>query len=297
MSPIEKVTIVGAGTMGLQISLITAAAGYTVWVYDISPEAIAKCRERHRMIIEKGYFQALLKNIDTENLLSTICYTGDMLEAVVEADLINESAPENLELKRYLHREFEKICPAHSILTTNTSSLLASRIDSVLEKPERFAAMHFHSGMTPLVDIMCGSKTSDTTVDVLSAFVRSLGLRPMIMQKEKAGYLFNTMLISHLLSALSLAARGFGTPHDIDRAWMMVTGMGYGPFGSMDAIGLDVSYEIAQNPDVTDFPDKTILLDYLKKYLDKGDLGEKSGQGFYSHPDPIYRQPGFLLGE
>ncbi|MDD5191229.1 MAG: 3-hydroxyacyl-CoA dehydrogenase NAD-binding domain-containing protein [Dehalococcoidales bacterium] len=297
VSGINKVVVLGAGTMGLQISLITAGAGYQVAVYDASAEALNRAKERHPYMAQWLLSAGKLLTGNAHESLERIHYTTDASEAAAQADLLTESVPEILSLKHTIHRQFEKLCPAHTILTTNTSSLLVSDIDPVLHHPEKFAAMHFHSGMTPLVDIMRGSKTSEQTVSTLEKFVRSIGLAPMVMKKEKAGYLFNTLLVAQLTTALSLAAKGYGEPQDIDRAWMMVTGQSYGPFGSMDAIGIDVTYDIANNANVSDRPDRDLIVQYLKQYIDKGELGEKTGKGFYLHPNPAYRQPGFLAGK
>lgn len=296
VSGIKKVVVLGAGTMGLQISLITAGAGYRVAVYDFSAEALKKAVEKHRLIIAMPLFARFISD-SAENTLSRIIYTTSAAEAAADADLLNESVPEQLVLKHTIHTQFEQLCPAHAILTTNTSSLLVTEIDTVLKHPEKFAALHFHSGMTPLVDIMRGHKTSEITVDTLKKFVRSIGLVPMVMKREKAGYLFNTLLISQYATALSLAAHGYGEPQDIDRAWMLVTGQSYGPFGSMDAVGLDVTYHITGNEKVLAYSDREIISRYLKKYIDRGELGEKTGKGFYIHPNPVYRQPDFLTGD
>jgi 3-hydroxybutyryl-CoA dehydrogenase len=201
---------------------------------------------------------------------------------------------EQLELKRKIHSQFESLCPAHAIMTTNTSSLLVSDIDVVLQRPEQFAAMHFHSGMTPLVDIMRGSKTSGNTVKIVQKFVRSIGLVPMIMKKEKAGYLHNSILIAQLNAALSLAANGYGEPYDVDRAWMLVTGQPSGPFAAMDSIGINVIYDMARSASEAEFPDKDKIIAFLEPHIHRGELGVKTGKGFYTYPNPAFSKPEFL---
>jgi len=179
-------------------------------------------------------------------------------------------------------------------MTTNTSSLLVSDIDVVLNRPEQFAAMHFHSGMTPLVDIMRGIKTSEKTVKTIQKFVRSIGMVPMIMKKEKAGYLHNSILIAQLNAAMSLAANGYGEPYDIDRAWMLVTGQPSGPFAAMDSIGINVIYDMAKSASEAEFPDKNKMAAFLQSYIDRGELGVKTGKGFYTYPNPAFSKPEFL---
>jgi 3-hydroxyacyl-CoA dehydrogenase len=291
---INKVCVLGAGTMGLQISLMSARAGYEVAVYDAQPDALRQAPGRHKQIMQWIGLSGRFTFPDPSQILSRIIYTTDAGAAATRADFLSESVPEQLDLKRKIHAQFEGSCPAHAIITTNTSSLLVSDIDVVLKRPEQFAAMHFHSGMAPLVDIMRGSKTSEKTVKTVQKFVRSIGLVPMVMKKEKAGYLHNSILVAQLYAALSLAANGYGEPQDIDRAMMLVTGQGSGPFASIDSIGINVVYDVVRSADASEYPDKNKTIEFLKPYVERGDLGVKTGKGFYTYPNPAFSKTEFL---
>jgi 3-hydroxyacyl-CoA dehydrogenase len=291
---INKVCILGAGTMGLQISLMSSWAGYEVVVYDISPESLKQAPARHQQIAQWIERSGRFKFGKLSEVLPRINYTDDAFNAARNTDLLSESVPEQLELKHEIHRQFESLCPERAIITTNTSSLLVSEIDVVLKRPEQFAAMHFHSGMTLLVDIMRGSKTSEQTVLTIRKFVRSIGLVPMIMKKEKAGYLHNSILVAQLNAALSLAANGYGEPFDVDRAWMMVTGQASGPFGAMDSIGVNVVYDIVRSVNEAEYPDKSKMITFLQPYIERGEYGVKTGKGFYTYPDPAFSRSDFL---
>ncbi len=291
---INKVCVLGAGTMGLQISLMSARAGYEVIVFDAAEDALKQAPLRHKQMAQWIEQSGRFKFPSLPEILSRISYTSDAARAAQNADFLSESVPEQLELKRKIHRQFESLCPAHAIITTNTSSLLVSDIDVVLNRPEQFASMHFHSGMTPLVDIMRGSKTSEKTARTVQKFVRSIGLVPMIMKKEKAGYLHNSILIAQLNAALSLAANGYGESYDIDRAWMLVTGQPSGPFAAMDSIGINVIYDLARGASEAEFPGKNKIIEFLVPYVQRGELGIKTGKGFYTYPNPAFSKPLFL---
>jgi len=165
-----------------------------------------------------------------------------------------------------------------------------------VHRGNRFAAMHFHH-IHSLVDIMRGPRTSPETVDVLQRFARSLGEIPMVMKKEKDGYLRNSMAFALLQQAALLVIGGYGNVEDVDRAWMAVQVSGRGPFGSMDVIGLDTALNIAEARMQRGRGEGwKQVVDFLRPYVERGDLGVKTGKGFYSYPNPAYQQPGFIPG-
>lgn len=145
---INKVCVLGAGTMGLQISLVSARAGYEVIVFDASEDTLKQAPLRHNQIAQWIEQSGRFKFPNLEDILSRISYISNPAGAVQNVDLLSESVPEQLELKRKIHRQFESLCPPRVIITTNTSSLLVSDIDIALRRPEQFAAMHFHKHNT-----------------------------------------------------------------------------------------------------------------------------------------------------
>ena len=234
----------------------------------------------------------------TENALndalSKISYSSELAKAVEYADLVSESVAENIELKREVHKQLDAVCPDGAILTTNTSSLLVSEIEDVVRRGDRFAAMHFHLGGS-LIDIVRGPRTSAETIDILVRFARSLKQTPVVLKKEKDGYLYNTILLSMIKTAVLLVHDGYADYKDVDRAYMAATRGGVGPFGIIDSVGVNVCM------DVFDAQGKrrptegfTEAAEILKPYVENGDLGMKAGKGFYSYPDPEFRSPEFL---
>jgi len=295
---IKKVCVAGAGTMGSRISLMCAVRGYETTVYDTSEEALQRAPQRQKEMVERMIMMGGLKQEEVDGGLKLITFTADPEKAAEKADLVSESVFEVVELKRKVHAQFDQLCPPNTILTTNTSSLLVSDIEDAVGRGDKFAAMHFHGGLGSLVDIMRGPRTSDETVDILKRFARSIGEVPMVMKKEKGGYLYNTILGGILGAAWELVLGGYAEPEDVDRAYMLVTRQAAGPFGIMDAIGLNVIMDAASGGGLEseEFALKQAA-DYLRPYIERGDLGMKTGKGFYSYPDPAYQQPEFLSGD
>jgi len=295
---VKKVCVVGAGTMGSRISLMCAARGYETIVYDASEEALQRAPQRQKEMTERIIMMGGLSQDEVDAGLKRITFTADPEKAAKKADLVSESVFEVVELKRKVHAQLDQLCPPNTILTTNTSSLLVSDIEDAVGRGDRFAAMHFHGGLGSLVDIMRGPRTSDETVDILKRFARSIGEVPMVMKKEKGGYLYNTLLGGLLGAAWGLVLGGYAEPEDVDRAYMLVNRQGVGPFGIMDAIGLNVIMDAAGGGGLEreEFGLQSAA-EYLRPYIERGDLGTKTGKGFYTYPDPAYQQPDFLSGD
>lgn len=226
---------------------------------------------------------------------------SDAQEAASEVDLVSESVPEDPKLKGEVLARFDKLCPARTVFTTNTSTLVPSQFSEATGRPSQFAAFHFHLPVwvANVVDIMPHPGTSEETVVLLQDFARRIGQIPIVLQKEHGGYVLNTMLSALLREAQTMAASGVASVEDIDRAWMGVMKTSIGPFGIMDLIGIDTVWHItdywAKNaPWMRELPGNAR---FLKGYVDEGHLGQKSGRGFYDYPDPAFEQPGFVQGE
>jgi len=299
LDEIHKVCVLGAGTMGSRISLICAVrGGYDVGVYDISEEAIQRARVRQKEMGQMMMAAGALSQDELDAGLARITFTTDPAIAAHDADVLSESVPEMVEAKRQIHAQFDKLCPPHTIMTTNTSSLLVSDIEDAVSRGDKFAALHFHGTGGSLVDIMRGPRTSDETVQFLKRFARSIGEVPVVMKKEKGGYLYNTMLGALITSALSLVVGGYADPEDVDRAYMLVTRQPAGPFAIMDAVGLNVVHDAGQS--LTEKEEEITpqqIADFIRPYIERGDLGVKTGKGFYTYPNPTYQQPDFLAGD
>jgi 3-hydroxybutyryl-CoA dehydrogenase len=291
---IQKVCFIGAGTMGCFNSLVTAIFGYDCIVYDISAEALAAAPGRQK---ELGAMAIQMGKLTQELLdggLSRITYTDDLKAAVAGADLVSESVLERLDLKRKVHAELDAVCPGKTILTTNTSYLLVSEIEDAVGRGDKFAALHFHLGGA-LLDVVGGPRTSPETIDILKRFARSIMQTPVVGKKEKDGYLFNSIIFAMFKTAINLVAGGYATHEDVDKSYMAALGLPVGPFGSMDMVGLDIILETLESQATRRDSDgcKTAV-GLIAPMVERGDLGFKTGKGFYTYPGAAYQQPDFL---
>ncbi|RLE36100.1 MAG: 3-hydroxyacyl-CoA dehydrogenase [Acidobacteria bacterium] len=295
---IRNVLILGAGTMGLQIGLQSAISGFDVIIYDAYDQALEKAERRLQKLagdlVRKG--RAEQEAIDAG--LLRIQFSSDPEAAGRKADLISESVPEDPALKQQVFSQFNTICPDHAIFTTNSSTLLPSMIAEATGRPDRFAALHFHDcSITNVVDVMPHPGTSAKTLEAILEFCKDIDQFPIELKKEQHGYVFNTMLMELLGSALNLASIGVAAPEDIDRAWMGIMKTAVGPFGIMDSVGLDTVYKITDYwATKTNDPKRKGNAAYLIEFVEQGSLGIKTGKGFYTYPDPDFLKPEFMEG-
>ncbi|MBU1171832.1 MAG: 3-hydroxyacyl-CoA dehydrogenase [Proteobacteria bacterium] len=293
---IKKILILGAGTMGQQIGFVCALHGYDVVIYDISETMLATAEKYIRKSTGTMGLYGAFTPQEYESAVKRIQYTSNPKEAADGVDLVNESVPEDPGLKGQIFSQFNALCPPDTIFTTNTSSLVPSMFAQATGRPDKFCALHFHVvNMTKIVDVMPHPGTSSETLETVIEFAKRIGQIPIALSSEHYGYVYNHMLMSLLDSALSIASRGVATVEDIDRSWMGVMNTAIGPFGIMDSIGLMTSYKI------TDFwanvkKDKKAMANaaFIKQYVDQGKLGIKTGEGFYSYPNPSYAHPAFI---
>jgi len=297
---IRRVLIVGAGTMGQQIGLQCATHGYAVVLYDISQETLDAAMTQTKAYAAEFVSKGRLTRAEADATLSRIVSTTKAEEAADEADLLSECVPEDPRLKGKVFAQFNKLCPPHTIFTTNTSSLLPSMFAKATGRPAQFAALHFNKDvwLSNVADIMPHPGTSEETIALLIDFAKRIGQTPILLRKERSGYIVNSMLQAGIREALTVVVNGFASVEDVDRAYMGIMRSPIGPFGILDFDGLDTAWHI------TDFWAKKYFFirqlrknaNFLKEYVDKGKLGVKSGQGFYTYPDPAFRQPGFIEG-
>ncbi len=298
LKDIKKVLILGAGTMGQQIGLICALHGYQVTVYDISDEILEASRKRMGKL---GAWFVQINRITEQQLQETmdrLTMTADAAAAAKDADIINESVPEDPKLKGRVFAQFNELCPKHTIFTTNTSLLVPSMFAEATGRPGQFAALHFHDlRVNNIVDVMPHPGTDPAVTQLVHDFAVSIGQVPIMLHRENNGYVFNTMLSSLFRSAMSLAATDVASIEDVDRSWMGVMLMPMGPFGIMDQIGLKTVWTIVDYwAQKTNAPQDRIIADFVKQYVDRGELGAKTKKGFYTYPKPAYTQVGFLSG-
>jgi 3-hydroxybutyryl-CoA dehydrogenase len=292
LKDIRKVLIIGSGTMGLRIGLQSAWSGFETIIHDIHPESFETARKVQSRIVKHLIEQGLMDEITAATTLRRIKFTTNLQEAASDVDLVSESVIEDLEVKREVWRKLASFCPDHTIFTTNTSYLLPSQMAEDSGRPGRFCAFHFHDVFhANVVDIMPHAGTETWVSDLLMELGPVLRQTPILVKKEAAGYVFNQMLMALIGAAGALVTYDIASIEDVDRSWMGNFKMEMGPFGILDAIGLDTAWHVTSNQ--RDGRSQRFA-ELLRSYLDEGKKGVKSGAGFYNYPDPAYRQPGFI---
>ena len=295
LQDINNVLILGSGTLGLRIGLAAAINNYKVKIYDIHEESFQQAIKTQDTILKTLVSESKIEESQVDEIKLRIEWTIDPEYAAKDADFISESVTEDKELKKMVWKQFGDLCPDEAILTTNTSYLLPSMFAEESGNPERFCALHFHDVFyANVVDIMPHPGTASWMIDLLADFGRSLGQTPVIMKKESPGYIFNAMLTALLGAAGALVTYNITDIEDVDRSWMGNFKMPMGPFGILDEIGLETAWHVTKNN--TD--SKSIrFANLLESYVSQGKLGKKTGEGFYSYPDPAYKREGFLEGD
>ncbi|WP_075350984.1 3-hydroxyacyl-CoA dehydrogenase [Algoriphagus marinus] len=288
---INKICILGAGTLGSRVALQSAISGYQVSVYDIHQKSLDFSLKTMEKILRQLEKAGELSEEEGKMALKRITFTMNPLEAVEDADFINESVTENPELKKKVWKQFGEIAPERTIFTTNTSYLLPSMFAKDSGRPAKFCAFHFHDVFySRIVDIMPHPGTDPDLIPLLEVLGRKLNQVPVLVKKENPGYIFNTMLMALIGAAGKLKTRDVAEIEDIDKSWMVNFHMPMGPFGILDSIGLETAWHVTHNmPDAA----SQAFAKLLKTYIDQGKLGEKTGEGFYKYPNPSYRDPNF----
>lgn len=278
---IKNVCILGAGTLGSRVALQCAISGYQVRIYDIKVEAFESSKKLMTKILGQLEKSQLITPEKSKQALARLIFTLDPLEAVLDADIINESVLEDEAIKKEVWTQFGKIAPSKTLFTTNSSYMLPSQFAEISGRPEKFCALHFHDVFySRVVDIMPHPGTDLSLVPILEDFGKSINQVPVYVQKENHGYIFNAMLLACIGAAGKLLTKGIATVEDIDKSWMVNFHMPMGPFGILDSIGLDTAWHVTHTlPD----PASQAFAELLKTYIDAGKLGEKSGEGFYKY--------------
>jgi 3-hydroxybutyryl-CoA dehydrogenase len=274
---IETVTMIGAGFMARHITALIVPYGYNVHVFyhrfDTNPSAIDEAKR----IIDR-----LLRRASAKGHQGAVTYHGGLSEALKDTDLVIESIPENLELKKKVFAEIDKAAAKDVIIATNSSSIPVSRIEAAVKRKDKVLNLHFYPTLK-MVDIMRGKKTSDETLEKGKKWVESIECLPLVAKKESVGLIFNRVYMAINKEYLDMWAGDYANIEDLDKAWNVFTGMPLGPFALMDWIGLDVVVDVGMSVyeltgDPRDKPPQK-LVDKVKR----GELGRKSGKGFYTY--------------
>lgn len=274
----RPVTVIGGGTLGRRIALMFASAGGESRVYDLAEPVRTAAVE----YVERE-LPALAAARDG-GAVGTVRAFDDLDEAVAGAWLVVEAIPERIDLKTTVFGQLDRAVEADTILASNSSSYASRLMIDEVEHPERVLNMHFY--MPPAqnaVDLMSDGETDPAVVDLLLEVLPIYGVRPFVARRESTGFIFNRIWAAVKRESLAVVADGVSTPEDVDAMFAVNTGSPAGPFRMMDQVGLDVVLDIeehyaAEDPHLPEGPRQL-----LRQYVEAGDLGVKTGRGFYRY--------------
>lgn len=280
---IKKVGVVGCGLMGSGITQVCAQSGYQVVVSEANNELLNKGLASINNFLTKGIERGKISQQDKETTLGRIKGTTDIKD-FSNCDLVIEAVTENMDLKKKIFAELDKICPQHAILSSNTSALSIIEMAAVTKKADKVLGLHFMNPVPimPLLEIVQTIATSNETLETSKKFGKSLG-KTIVVAKDTPGFIVNRLHVPYILNAIRLLEAGIATREDIDASIKLGLNYPMGPLTLTDFLGNDTLYNIA-----CDMYEKLKDPQYappilLQKMIAAGWYGRKSGKGFYEY--------------
>jgi 3-hydroxybutyryl-CoA dehydrogenase len=282
---IERVLVVGAGQMGHQIAMLCALGGYTTILQDVNAKSLQKAEESLENRMNQWVDQQKITNEQKKEAFAHLTFTTNLEEAAHDVDFVIEAIVEKLEAKRDLFQRLDSLTPAHAILATNSSTIVNSVLADVTKRPDKVCNMHFF--FPPLVmdcvEVVMSEKTSEETIETVMAVCKQINRTGLLIRKEISGFVANRILGAINREALHLYEEGIADFKEIDTIVKKALGHPLGPFELIDLSGADIVYNVmelryAESGKNEDKPSISI-----KEKVSSGNLGRKTGQGFYSY--------------
>lgn len=311
----KNIVIMGGGVLGSQIAFQTAFCDYNVIVWLRSEGSIERTKAKLELV-KNSYIDAInlmampegksfnnwcrgiadADNFNKDELINKVMGLSDkikleldMKKALEDADLVIESMAEDFEAKKDLYLKMAPLLPEKTIVVTNSSTMLPSKLAKYTGRPDKFLALHFANSIwkNNTAEVMMHPKTEEKYFNDVMEFAKSIRMIALPLKKEKSGYLLNSMLIPLLFSGMDLYVNGVSDFESIDKAWLLGTGAPKGPFQILDTVGLETAYKIVEMylkvPSFLAPYNFKGMAKVLKEYIDAGKLGKASGEGFYKY--------------
>lgn len=311
----KNIVIMGGGVLGSQIAFQTAFCDYNVTVWLRSEGSIKRTKAKLELV-KNSYIDAInlmampegksfnnwcrgiadADNFNKDELINKVMGLSDkikleldMKKALEDADLVIESMAEDFEAKKDLYLKMAPLLPEKTIVVTNSSTMLPSKLAKYTGRPDKFLALHFANSIwkNNTAEVMMHPKTEEKYFNEVMEFAKSIRMIALPLKKEKSGYLLNSMLIPLLFSGMDLYVNGVSDFESIDKAWLLGTGAPKGPFQILDTVGLETAYNIVEMylkvPSFLAPYNFKGMAKVLKEYIDAGKLGKASGEGFYKY--------------
>lgn len=311
----KNIVIMGGGVLGSQIAFQTAFCDYNVTVWLRSEGSIKRTKAKLELV-KNSYIDAInlmampegksfnnwcrgiadADNFNKDELINKVMGLSDkikleldMKKALEDADLVIESMAEDFEAKKDLYLKMAPLLPEKTIVVTNSSTMLPSKLAKYTGRPDKFLALHFANSIwkNNTAEVMMHPKTEEKYFNEVMEFAKGIRMIALPLKKEKSGYLLNSMLIPLLFSGMDLYVNGVSDFESIDKAWLLGTGAPKGPFQILDTVGLETAYNIVEMylkiPSFLAPYNFKGMAKVLKEYIDAGKLGKISGEGFYKY--------------
>ena len=280
----STVVVVGAGLMGSGIAQVSAVAGHEVVMRDVADDALARGRSAIEKSLAKFAEKGALSAEDAEAALGRITTSRD-LDAVAGADIVVEAVIEKVDLKTELFAELDRLAPEGAVLATNTSAIPITRIAAATQRPEAVVGTHFFSPvpMMKLCELVRGLKTSDETLAAARAWAEGIGKTCIVVNRDVAGFVTTRIITALVNEAIWLVETGVASPEDVDIACRLGFGHAMGPLATADLTGIDVMRNATLSVFNETANPKFYPPELLTRMAAAGDLGRKSGRGFYEY--------------
>jgi 3-hydroxybutyryl-CoA dehydrogenase len=279
-----RLAVVGAGLMGSGIAQVAAQAGWQVTLRDLTDDAVQSGLAGIRTSLQRFASKGTITAEDVDAALGRITPTTD-LDAAADADVVVEAVFERLEVKHEVFRALDGICRDGAVLATNTSAIPITQIAAVTQRPEAVVGTHFFSPvpMMKLCELVRGFKTSDATLDRARAFAEEIGKTCIVVQRDIAGFVTTRLIAALVVEAVKLVESGVVSAEDLDVACKLGFGHAMGPLATTDLTGVDVLLHATRNIYADTADEKFFPPELLARMVTAGDLGRKSGRGFYNY--------------